>query len=103
MRKKGTYTSGPDPDLDFLRQKQKRVINKTKRAWMWSERPAGLCQFDNPRSRPVGPECEMGDDSPFTQAEICSQDPEKWDFFLVSGLNLASSALGQGQVKVTHK
>ena len=70
MRKKGKHTSGPDPDHDFLRQKQKRIINKTKSAWMWSERPAGLCQLDNLRSRPVGLECAMGEDSLFTQAVL---------------------------------
>lgn len=72
MRKKGKYTSNPDPDLDSLRQKQKTIINKMKCAWRWRGGPAGLCQVDNPRSRPVGPKCVLGGDVLLTQATSSS-------------------------------
>lgn len=81
MRKKGKYTSDPDPDCDSLRQKLKMIIiNKMKRAWMWSEGPAGFCQFANARSRPVGPKGGMGSDTLVMRSEDWPQVREKWKF-----------------------
>lgn len=81
MRKKGKYTSDPDPDCDSLRQKLKMIIiNKMKCAWMWSEGPAGFCQFDNARSRPVGPKGGMGSDTLVMRSEDWPQVREKWNF-----------------------
>lgn len=84
MRRKGNHTDS-DPDLDPLRQKQKRIINKMQWAQTWNERPAELCQFDNtqlwPVKRSVQPEI-------FTQAlHMGLATPEKLlgqkGFFLV--------------------
>ena len=70
----------------------------------WSERPAGLCQLDNPRSRTAGPELALGDDSVFTQAEGWRSGSREAGFFLARGLDLANSAPGQdGHEQVIHK
>lgn len=92
MRKKGKTHKWPwTQTLTFLRQKQKRIINKTKCAWTLERRPAGLCQLDNPRSRTAGPELALGDDLVFTQAEGWQPGPREAGF--------SWRGLGSGQLR----